>query len=302
MSATSVSSIEVGEAAPEVPSTSPKTRLPNWLGFLAFAGLHVACLAVFLTGTTEVALALCLAGYLFRMLGITVGYHRYFSHRSFKTNRGFQFALAWLGCCAAQKGPLWWTSHHRQHHRRTDTPEDPHSPVVRGWWWAHVGWILATDYNETNLGAVQDWNRYPELRWLDRNHWVPPLTLAALCLLIGGWSGLVWGFCISTVLLHHAVFAVNSLCHIMGRRRYATSDASRNNLFVALITFGEGWHNNHHHFQRSARQGFFWWEIDVSYYVIQLLARLGLVWGIRKPPAAKVLVERKGDEMSCVPS
>jgi stearoyl-CoA desaturase (delta-9 desaturase) len=197
--------------------------------------------------------------------------------------------LAGLGCSAFQKGPLWWAALHRQHHRHADTLDDPHSPRARSWWWAHVGWVLAADYNETNWRAVRDWSRYPELRWLNRNYWVPPLALAALCLLIGGWSGLVWGFCISTVLSHHAVYAVNSLCHIVGRRRYATSDDSRNNLFVALITLGEGWHNNHHHYQSSANQGFFWWELDVSYYLIRLLGCVGLVWDIRKPPRDRVL-------------
>jgi len=269
-------------------SARPTTRLPNWVGVLAFVGLHLACLAVFLTGTTTMALALCGVSYALRMLGITVGYHRYFSHRSFKTSRPLQFVLAFLGCSAAQKGPLWWAAHHRLHHRHADTPDDPHSPRIRGWWWAHVGWIMVPDHNETPWRGVRDLNRCAELRWLDRNYWVPPLSLAALCWLLGGWSGLVWGFCISTVLLHHAIFTVNSLCHIFGRRRYRTADESRNNSFVALITMGEGWHNNHHHYQSSANQGFFWWEIDISYYLIQLLGCLGLVWDIRTPPPAKV--------------
>jgi stearoyl-CoA desaturase (Delta-9 desaturase) len=264
------------------------TRFPNWMGILGLIVLHVACLAVFLTGTDPVALALCLACYLVRMLGITVGYHRYFSHRAYKTSRAFQFLLAWIGCCAFQKGPLWWAAHHRHHHRYSDTLADVHSPRTRSGWWAHLGWILAADYNETNWSAVRDWTRYPELRWLNRNHWLPALALGVFCLLVGGWSGLVWGFFISTVLSHHAVFAVNSLCHLVGRRRYATPDASRNNLFVALITLGEGWHNNHHHYQSSANQGFFWWEIDMSYYLIRLLGWTGLVWDIRRPPPAKV--------------
>jgi stearoyl-CoA desaturase (delta-9 desaturase) len=271
------------------PSERRETKVANWVGVLGFFGLHLGCLAAFLTGITPVALALCAACYLLRMVGITVGYHRYFSHRAFKTSRAFQFVLAWLGCSAYQKGPLWWAAHHRQHHRSADTPDDPHSPRARGWWWAHVGWVLAADYNATNWRAVRDWSRYPELRWLNRHQWIPPLALAALCLLAGGWSGLVWGFFVSTVLSHHATFAVNSLCHVAGRRRYATGDDSRNNLFVALVTLGEGWHNNHHHYQSSANQGFYWWEVDVSYYLIRLLGWVGLVWGIRTPPRAKVL-------------
>jgi stearoyl-CoA desaturase (delta-9 desaturase) len=225
------------------------------------------------------------------MFGITGGYHRYFSHRSYKTSRFFQFCLAWLGCSALQKGPLWWASHHRNHHRFSDTPDDPHSPLAKSFWWAHVGWILDDDHNDIAWDSIQDWSRFPELRWLDRNHWVPGLLLAGLCFLIGGWSGLVWGFVVSTVLLYHATFTINSLSHLIGRRRYATPDDSRNNVVLALLTLGEGWHNNHHHYQSSANQGFFWWEIDITYYVIRALAVFGIVWDIRKP-GAKALYYR----------
>jgi stearoyl-CoA desaturase (delta-9 desaturase) len=200
--------------------------------------MHLACLGAFFTGVSLRDLALCGACYLVRMFGITAGYHRYFSHRAYKTSRAFQFVLAWLGCSAAQKGPLWWAAHHRRHHRYSDTKEDLHSPHTTNFWWSHVGWILSERYMATDWQSVHDLSRYPELRWLNRNHWVPSIMLAGLCLLIGGWSGLVWGFFISTVLLYHAVFAVNSLCHIFGRRRYPTNDDSRNNLLVALFTLG----------------------------------------------------------------
>jgi stearoyl-CoA desaturase (delta-9 desaturase) len=226
------------------------------------------------------------------MFGITAGYHRYFSHRSYKAGRAFQFFMACLGCSALQKGPLWWAAHHRHHHRHSDTADDPHSPHARSVWWAHIGWILARDSEATDMHMVRDWQRYPELRWLNRLHWLPGMALAVGCWWIGGWSGLVWGFFVSTVLLYHGVFTVNSVCHLLGRRRYATKDRSRNNLFVALITLGEGWHNNHHHYQSSANQGFFWWEIDVSYYVIRVLGWFGVVWDIRKPPR-KVLNREK---------
>jgi stearoyl-CoA desaturase (delta-9 desaturase) len=249
----------------------------------------VSCLAILLTGTNALALALCGICYLARMFGITAGYHRYFAHRSYKTSRAFQFVLACLGCSALQKGPLWWVGHHRHHHLHSDTPRDLHSPLTTSFWWSHLGWILAPDYNETNWAAVRDWSRYPELRWLNRYHWTPAILLGAPCFLIGGWSGLVWGVAISTVLSYHATFAINSLSHLIGRRRYATADDSRNNLLLALITLGEGWHNNHHHYQSSANQGFYWWEIDVSYYLIRLLGYVGLVWDIRKPPRASVL-------------
>jgi len=187
-----------------------------------------------------------------------------------------------------QKGPLWWTGHHRQHHLHSDTAEDPHSPLRSNFWWSHIGWVLAESHDHTNYKLLRDWLRFPELIWLNRFHWIPGLTLATVCFLVDGWSGLVWGFFLSTVLVYHATFTVNSLCHLFGQRRYQTTDASRNNLFVALITLGEGWHNNHHHYQSAARQGFFWWEIDVSYYLIRLLGLCGLVWDIRKPPSTKV--------------
>jgi stearoyl-CoA desaturase (Delta-9 desaturase) len=247
-----------------------------WLGAGAFVLMHLACLAV------------CCACYLFQMVGITAGYHRYFSHRSYKTGRAFQFALACLGCAAAQKGPLWWAAQHRHHHRTSDTPDDLHSPVTHGLWHSHVGWVLSPESDEVDELTVKDLARYPELRWLDRYHWVPPLALAGLCLLAGGWAGLVWGFCVGGVLSHHATFTVNSVCHLWGHRRYETGDASRNNLFVALITLGEGWHNNHHHYPGSANQGFRWWEVDVSYYLIRLFACAGLVWDVRRPPPCKL--------------
>jgi len=259
-----------------------------WLGAVAFILLHVACLGVFFVDLNVLALSLCGVCYFLQMVGITVGYHRYFSHRSYKTSRVFQFVLACLGCSAAQRGPLWWAAQHRHHHRNSDNPEDRHSPVAHGFWWSHIGWVLAKDAEKMDEQSVRDLTRFPELRWLNSYDWLPAIVLAVLCLLIGGWSGLVWGFVVSNVLSHHATFTVNSLCHVWGRRRYATTDASRNNLFVALITLGEGWHNNHHHYQSSDNQGFFWWEIDVSYYLIRLFSWVGLIWDVRTPPRTKL--------------
>jgi len=283
-----------GAGTPDSPGLAKYPRpvgAPNWLRNVPFYIMHLAPLAILLTGTDARALILCGVCYLVQMFGITAGYHRYFSHRAFKTSRVFQFVLAWLGCSAAQKGPLWWAAAHRHHHRFSDTPEDWHSPVSHSLWQSHIGWVLSPLSAGTDWKSVQDWYRYPELRWIDRNHWIPPVVLAGLCFLIGSWSGLVWGFFVSNVLSHHATFMVNSVCHVIGRRRYATNDQSRNNLFVALVALGEGWHNNHHHYQSSANQGFFWWEIDISYMIIRLLGYLGVVWDIRKP-GAKVLVYR----------
>lgn len=258
-------------------------RVLSWLKNIPFIAMNLSCLAIFFVSPDWLAIVMCVVLFVTRMLGITAGYHRYFSHRAFKTGRLFQFALACLGCSSMQKGPLWWVGHHREHHRHTDTNEDPHSPIANSFWWSHIGWILDGAHDDTYWPAVRDWSRFPELLWLNRLQWVPGIILAGLCWLIGGWSGLVWGFLLSTVLLFHATFAVNSICHIWGSRRYATADASRNNVWVALLTMGEGWHNNHHHYQSSANQGFFWWEIDVTYYLIRLLGHAGLVWDIRKP-------------------
>jgi stearoyl-CoA desaturase (delta-9 desaturase) len=220
-----------------------------------------------------------------RMFGITAGYHRYFSHRAFKTGRFFQFILALTGCLAMQKGPLWWAAYHRHHHQHADQPDDAHSPSHGGLWWSHVGWFLCERYDDANFGYVKDLARYPELRWLDHHYTVPGILLAVACLLLAGWQGLIWGFFISAVLSYHATFAINSICHVSGSVRYNTSDTSRNNAFFGVICLGEGWHNNHHHYSTSARMGFFWWEIDIAYYVLRLLAFFGVVWELRQPTA-----------------
>jgi stearoyl-CoA desaturase (delta-9 desaturase) len=221
---------------------------------------------------------------------VTAAYHRYFSHRAFKTSRAFQFLLALGAQTAAQKGVLWWSAHHRWHHKHSDTVLDVHSAKLTGFLYSHVGWILGSKWNATDEKAVSDLARYPELRFLNREgvSLLPAVALALACYLIGGSFGLVWGFFVSTVLLWHGSFSINSLSHMFGSRPYATGDLSRNNLLLAVITTGEGWHNNHHHYMSSANQGFRWWEIDVTYYVLRALSRLGLIWDLRRPPAEVV--------------
>jgi len=268
-------------------AVDPSERVA-WIRSLPFIGMHVACLGALWVGVSWSAIALCAALYVIRMFGITGGYHRYFSHRSYRTSRWFQFVLAWIGCSAVQKGPLWWAGHHRHHHKHSDEQPDLHSPVLRGFWWSHVGWFLSSRYDDTDLDAIKDFTKYPELRWLNHYHAVPGVVLAVACTAAMGWQGLVWGFFISTVLLYHGTFVINSLCHMIGTVRYETDDESRNSLWLALITLGEGWHNNHHHYQSSTRQGFFWWEIDVSYYILRVLSWIGLVWDLRSPPQAVV--------------
>jgi stearoyl-CoA desaturase (Delta-9 desaturase) len=275
------------------------------LGSPTFVLIHLGCLLVVWSGVSWAALIVCLVLYFVRMVGITVGYHRYFSHRSFKASRVFQFVLACLGASAAQQGPLWWAAHHRYHHQHPDTPSDIHSPVMQGFWWSHSGWLFCPEFNRTKFRLVPDLIKCFELRFINRFHWILPALLAGLLYVFGhllerrvpGWntSGfqmLVWGFFISTVLLYHGTFTVNSLAHLFGRRRFNTKDNSRNNFLVALITLGEGWHNNHHFQPSSARQGFYWWEVDVSHYIIRLLSSLGLVWDLVAPPQRLQLKRR----------
>ena len=243
------------------------------------------------------ALLTCALLYGVRVFGITAGYHRYFSHRTYKTGRSFQFVLAVLGAAAAQQGPLWWAAHPRHHHKYSDTAQDAHSPAVHGFWWSHIGWLLCPHYRPTNYRLVPDLVKYRELRLINRFYMLPPLALAVCVWILGamlqryypaartsGWQMLVWGFFISTVLVYHAIFAVNSLTHIIGRRRFRTKDESRNSLLVALLTFGEGWHNNNHHYPASERQGFYWWEVDISHYVLRVLCWLRIVWDLQSPP------------------
>lgn len=254
------------------------------LGSFLFILIHVGCLLAFWVGVNWTALLMCAITFLVRKFAITGAYHRYFSHRSYKTSRVFQFILAFLGGTAVQKGSLWWAAHHRHHHKYSDTELDIHSAKREGFYWSHIGWVLSKEYVEYEPNNVRDLSKYPELVWLDKYHYIPPLTLLALCCLIYGWMGFVWGFLISTVILYHTTFAINSLCHMFGKQRYKTGESSKNSLWLAIITLGEGWHNNHHKYPLSTRQGFFWWEIDISYYILKLLSFVGLIWDLQAPP------------------
>ena len=279
------------------------SRDPNrvdWLRVAPFLALHAACLLVIWVGWSPVAVGTAVGLYVVRMLAITGVYHRYLSHRAYKMSRFWQFVGAVIATTSAQHGPIWWAGHHRHHHRYADQPEDIHSPVQKGFLWSHVLWILTPKYFATNKAMAKDWMQCPELVWLNRYSIIPPLALLATLLVVGeilrvfvpeaGTSGVqmaVWGFCISTVVLFHATATINSLDHLVGRRRYNTPDQSRNNWVLALITFGEGWHNNHHHYPISSRQGFYWWEIDVTYYVLVLLSWLGIVHDLTPLPPKK---------------
>jgi stearoyl-CoA desaturase (delta-9 desaturase) len=274
-----------GNATPDDRPEAPGAKRVEWLRVAPFIFMHVACLGVFLVGWDTRAVAVGAALYALRMFAITGFYHRYFSHRSFRTGRWAQFAFAVLGASATQRGPLWWAAHHRKHHRHSDTDLDVHSPRRHGFWWSHMGWILSARNFPTDLREVRDLARYPELQWLDRYDIAVPLALAGTLFLIGGWPFLVWGYFVSTVLLFHGTCLINSMAHRLGSRRYQTGDDSRNSLALALITFGEGWHNNHHQYPGAARQGFFWWEIDPTYWGLAVLRGLGIIRDLRPVPA-----------------
>jgi stearoyl-CoA desaturase (delta-9 desaturase) len=278
--------------APTLPLESDRASAPaprdderiNWRTSIPFIALHFVPLLAIFTGITKTAVILFFVTYFARIFFITAGYHRYFSHRAYRMGRLAQFVMAFGGLTAAQKGPLWWAAHHRAHHRYSDTDRDIHSPK-RGFVWSHVGWILSDRYNATEVEEIKDFSKYPELRWLNKHDWIGPWSLGVACFLIGGWSGLVIGFFTSTVVLWHSTFLVNSLAHVMGRRPYETEDTSKNSVIIALLTGGEGWHNNHHRYPSSARQGFRWWQIDTSYYMLRVLSWCGVVKDLRPVPA-----------------
>jgi stearoyl-CoA desaturase (delta-9 desaturase) len=271
----------------------------DWKTATPLLFLHVAAIfGLIITPWSWKGVLLCIGMYYFRMWALSSFFHRYFSHRSFKTGRVFQAVMAVLGTLTVQNGVLWWAANHRHHHRFSDLPADLHSPTQNGLWWAHMGWVLSYRSNETRWDLVRDLTKYPEILWINR-HWLLIDGIAAAALyLAGGWFGLFWGGVLSTVVLFHGTSTVNSLAHVWGSRRYDTTDTSRNNLVIALLSMGEGWHNNHHHYQSSARQGFFWWEVDMSYYVLKLLEVVGLVWDVREPPQAVLAASREARSLS----
>ncbi|MDO9161792.1 MAG: acyl-CoA desaturase [Methylococcaceae bacterium] len=272
----------------------------DWLRVIPFILMHVTCLLVFMVGWSPVALWVALFSYLLRMFAITAFYHRYFSHKSFKTSRAGQFIFALLGATATQRGPIWWASHHRRHHLYSDQDKDIHSPR-HGFLWSHMGWFLCLKNFTTRENCVRDLLKYPELRWLDRFDIFVPIAYAFFMLGLGKWlemyfpelgtnasQMLIWGYFVSSIVLIHCTLSVNSLAHIFGSKRYQTNDESRNNGLLALLTLGEGWHNNHHHYPLSTRQGFFWWEIDISYYLLKLMSWCGLIWDLQPVPVNRL--------------
>lgn len=285
-------------------NTYTKNNQIQWLRILPFILLHLSCLAIIWVGVSWFAIVFMLMFYLIRMFAITGFFHRYLSHKTFQTSRPVQFVFLLIGTMSAQRGPLWWAAHHRNHHRYADTAQDPHSSQ-HGFWYSHIGWFLNKQNFVLRREMIKDWLKYPELIWLDRFSLPIVLFTAASIFGLGealahfapqlqtnGVQLLVWGFCVSTVLVIHATLCINSLAHLFGRRDFATRDDSRNNLWLALITLGEGWHNNHHYYAGSAKQGFFWWQLDLTYYGLKIMSYLGLVWDL-KPVPEKVYLAHK---------
>lgn len=275
----------------------------DWVRAVPFILVNLGCLLVFWVGFSWVAFWIALFLYFARIFSIGAFYHRYFSHKTYQTTRFWQLMFAIAGASSAQRGPLWWAAHHRQHHMCSDEPSDAHSPVQHGFWWSHVGWFMSKMHYHYNPERVKDLSRYPELVFLDRYDALVPAALFVILGIVGallhiyapslGTSAaqmIVWGFCISTIALFHTTVSINSLSHVLGKKRFNTKDNSRNNLFLALLTFGEGWHNNHHHYPATARQGFMWWEIDLTYYLLKLMEKLGIIWDVRGVP--KTVLER----------
>jgi stearoyl-CoA desaturase (Delta-9 desaturase) len=279
----------------------------DWLRSIPFWLFHLGCAGVIWTGVSTAAVMFALSAYFVRMFFITAFYHRYFAHRTFSASRSVQFLFAVLGCTAGQRGPLWWAAHHRQHHGHADTPSDPHSPLHRGFLFSHTLWFLTPSTFSPPKRYIKDWRRYPELVALERLDWVPFILFGVFCCGVGHWLGaaydtsgmqfLVWGFFISTTVLYHATYTINSLAHVYGSRRFDTGDESRNNPWLALLTLGEGWHNNHHRYPAAARQGFYWWEIDVSYSLLRLLSAV-LVIGELRPVPESVLAEGRSSRVA----
>jgi stearoyl-CoA desaturase (delta-9 desaturase) len=280
----------------------PKISYPakiDWLRALPFILVNLGCLLVFWYGFSWTALITAIVLYFVRLFSIGGFYHRYFSHKTYQTNRFWQFIFALIAASSAQRGPLWWASHHRQHHMVSDEEDDAHSPVRHGFWWSHIGWFLSKKHYYYNPERVKDLLRYPELVFLDRYDSLVPTMLFIILCLTGMYlqaympqlgtnapQMLIWGFCISTIALFHTTVSINSLSHVIGSRRFATKDNSRNHFLLALLTLGEGWHNNHHHYPATARQGFMWWEIDITYYILKGFEKLGIIWEVKGLPKA----------------
>ena len=291
----SVTVLDVERDDTEASPKAARKHRYQWLGMIPYILSHLIVLGAIWTGVTWQAAVTCAVLFVVRIFAVTGFHHRYFSHRTFETSRWFQFVMAFIAQTSTQRGVLWWAAHHRAHHLFSDTEKDLHSAKQDGFWHSHTGWIFAgTD--ETDWKRIKDLAKYPELVWLNKYWLFPPIALGLVVTALFGLSGGIIGFFLSTVLVWHATYTINSLCHVWGKRRFETKDTSRNNLWLALLTFGEGWHNNHHHYMNSCRQGFYWYEIDITYYILKAMSAVGLIWNIKEPPARVLEDGRRRDE------
>jgi stearoyl-CoA desaturase (delta-9 desaturase) len=229
-------------------------------------------------------------------LGISMGYHRLHTHRSYKLPRALEYFLAFCGTLSLEGGPIFWVATHRIHHQYSDKPGDPHSPRD-GAWWSHIGWLLVGEskHNDTKLMSkyAPDLARDPFYATLNTYHWIPIVVVSALLLIFGGLPMLLWATCMRLTFGLHATWTVNSITHLWGTRRFQTRDDSRNNVLIALITFGEGWHNNHHAHPTSARHGLAWYEIDFSWIQISILKFFGIAKAVRVAKTHTAIPERE---------
>lgn len=272
-----------------IASTTTKPQF-NWYHILFFAPLHLgALLALFPAFFSWKAVGVALLLYwVTGGLGITLGFHRLLTHRSFATPKWLEYFLALCGTLACQGGPFDWVGIHRQHHLHSDQELDPHDSN-KGFWWSHINWMF---YNSPGLDEVpkfiKDIADDPVYQFLHKNMVFLQVCLGLFLLWLGGWSFVVWGVFVRLVFVWHCTWFVNSATHKFGYRTYESGDRSTNCWWVALLTYGEGWHNNHHAFQYSARHGLKWWEIDLTWMTIQLLQALGLATNVKLPPEKAV--------------
>jgi stearoyl-CoA desaturase (delta-9 desaturase) len=285
----------------------------DWMRCIPFIILHAGCLGVIWVGWSPFAVGAAVVLYFVRMFAVTGIYHRYFSHKTYSTSRFGQFILALWGGTTVQRGPLWWAYHHRHHHQHSDEAEDAHSPHVHGFWWSHIGWITSKRNFPTDYSKVKDLAKFPELVLLNRFDTVIPILFALAIWGFGWlleiyapglhttkWQMLYWGFFISTTALFHGTSCINSMAHLMGRRRFQTEDDSRNSFILAIITLGEGWHNNHHRYMSATRQGFYWWEIDITYYILKGLSYTGFIRDLKGVPKSVLEEAARADHAASV--
>ncbi|MCX5663003.1 MAG: fatty acid desaturase [Planctomycetota bacterium] len=256
---------------------------------IAIGLLHAGCLlAPFFFSWTAV-IAAAVLWFVGGCLGITLGYHRFLTHRSFQTYKPVEYFLAICGTLNWQGGPIHWVGTHRIHHHLSDEPGDPHSPVVDGFTWAHMFWCMTKDDPSNDpRDAAKDLQRDPIMVAIDKYFYVFMVPLAVGLYFLGGWACVIWGVCVRTTLMYHCTWLVNSASHVWGYRNFTTSDASRNNWWVALLSWGEGWHNNHHAQQRSAAHGMRWWEVDITFAVIRTMEILHLCKRVVRPDVSQM--------------